>query len=57
MPLTHFLLLVLAVIVAAVLTLWVSFTAGVPEVALALVVLTAAAVIHLGHRNRHDHEG
>lgn len=57
MPLTHFLLLIVAVIVGAAVTLWVSFSAGVPEVALALVALTAAALVHLGHRNGHDHEG
>ncbi|MDB6176603.1 hypothetical protein PAF17_03685 [Paracoccus sp. Z330] len=57
MPLTHFLLLVLAVVLGAAVTLWVSFSAGVPEVALALVALTAAALVHLGHRSGHDHKG
>jgi hypothetical protein len=57
MPLPHFLLLMIAVLLAAALTLWISVAAGVPEVALALIVLSAAALVHLGHRNRHDHRG
>ncbi|WP_272858614.1 hypothetical protein [Paracoccus stylophorae] len=57
MPLPHFLLLIVAVLLAAALTLFVFFAAGVPEIALALIVLTAAALLHLGQRNRHDHEG
>lgn len=57
MPLPHFLLLMLAVVLAALLTLWASFAIGVPEMALLLIALTAAALLHFGHRNGHDHEG
>lgn len=57
MPLPHFLLLILAVFLAAALTLWASFVIGVPELALLLIALSAAAIVHLGHRNGHDHEG
>ncbi|MDP5308379.1 hypothetical protein [Paracoccus spongiarum] len=57
MPLPHFLLMILAVVVAALLTLWASFAAGVPEMAFLLIALSAAALIHLGHRNGHDHRG
>lgn len=57
MPLPHFLLLMIVVLLAAVLTLWVAFAAGVPELVLVLFALTAAALLHLDHRNRHDHRG
>ncbi|MCF3973165.1 hypothetical protein [Paracoccus salsus] len=57
MPLPHFLMLILAVVMAAALTLLASFAAGVPEVVLALIVLGAAAWMHLRHRRVHDHEG
>lgn len=57
MPLTHFLLMILAVALAAILTLWASFAVGVPEMALLLVALSAAALVHLRHRNGHDHDG
>lgn len=57
MPLPHFLLLIIAILFAAMLTLWVFFAAGIPEVAVALIVLTGAALLHLGHRSGHDHEG
>ena len=46
MPLPHFLLMIVAVIVAAAATLWVSFANGVPLVALALAALIAAASGH-----------
>lgn len=54
MPLPHFLLLIAVVILAAAVTLWVSVSAGVPLVALGLIALTGAAVLHLTMR---DHEG
>lgn len=57
MPLPHFLLLILAVLLAAALTLWASFVIGVPELALVLIALSAAALLHLGHRPGHDHQG
>lgn len=57
MPLPHFLMMLLAVVLAALVTLFASFAAGVPEVALVLVLLTAAALVHIGHRSRHDHDG
>ncbi|MBU3030783.1 hypothetical protein [Paracoccus marinaquae] len=57
MPLPHFLLLIMAVLVAAFLTLWASIATGVPELALVLIALSAAALVHLGHRNGHDHKG
>lgn len=56
MPLPHFLLMLLAVIVAAALTLWVSMSAGVPLIALLLVALSAAALLHLAQRNRDDQD-
>lgn len=55
MPLPHFLLMILAVVLAAALTLWASIASGLPEVALLFAALTGAALVHLGHRNRHDH--
>ena len=54
MPLPHFLLMIAAVILAAALTIWASLSAGVPLVALGLIALTGAAVLHLSMR---DHEG
>lgn len=57
MPLPHFLLMIAAVLVAAFLTLWASFAVGMPELALLLIALSAAALLHLGHRNGHDHRG
>lgn len=56
MPLPHFLLLILAVIVAAAMTLWVMFSAGVPQIAILLVALTGAALVHFSVRKRHDHD-
>ena len=47
MPLPHFLILILAVILAAGLTIWVASAVGVPLVVLALVLLMAAGVVHL----------
>ena len=56
MPLPHFLFLIAAVFLVAALTLWASFAAGVPVVALALIALSAAALLHLTQGNRHDHD-
>ncbi len=53
MPLPHFLLMLAAVTIAAALTLWATLSAGVPLIALALIALTAAAVLRLSMR---DHE-
>ncbi len=55
MPLPQFLMLMLAVIVAAAATLWLSLSHGVPFVALALVALIAAGVLHLGGRDNQQH--
>lgn len=57
MPLPHFLLMILAVLFAGLVTLLLSFAVGLPEVAVILVLLSAAALAHLGHRIRHDHDG
>ena len=54
MPLPHFLVMIAAVIMAAALTIWATLSAGVPPVALALIALTGAAVLHLSMR---DNEG
>lgn len=54
MPLPHFLLMIAVVVMAAALTIWASVSAGVPLIALALIALTGAAVLHLSMR---DHEG
>lgn len=56
MPLPHFLILVLAVILAAGLTIWAASAVGVPLFALGLLALVAAAVAHLTARDRHSHE-
>lgn len=54
MPLPHFLLLIAAVILAAAVTLWASFAAGMPELLLGLVALGAAGFVHLSAGKRHD---
>lgn len=56
MPLPHFLLLLMAVILAAALTLWLSFAIGMPEIMLALLALAGAALVHMSVRNHHDPE-
>ncbi|WP_169308761.1 hypothetical protein [Paracoccus gahaiensis] len=56
MPLTHFLMLIAAVILAAGLTLWFGLSAGVPPAAILVVTLGAALLLHLGQRNGHDHD-
>ncbi|MDO5369558.1 hypothetical protein [Paracoccus sp. (in: a-proteobacteria)] len=50
MPLPHFLMLVLAVIVAAGVTLVVAVSLGIPLQVLALGTVIAAAVAHLSAR-------
>lgn len=57
MPLPHFLLLIMAVILAAALTLWLAIALGVPEAALILPLLGAAAILHLSVGKRHDRHG
>lgn len=54
MPLPHFLLLILMVIIAAAFTLWISFTSGVSLIALLLPALMAAAVAHVTIRKNQD---
>lgn len=56
MPLPHFLILVLGVILGAALTLWAAFSAGAPVVVLAMVTLSAAAALHLVHDRGRDHD-
>ncbi len=57
MPLPHFLMMLVTVILAAALTLWAGFAAGVPLAAMVLVALSAAAVLHLRQRGGHDQDG
>lgn len=56
MPLPHFLLLIVVVLVTAALTLWVGFASGVPLFALVLLGLTAALLLHLSTRDHHDQD-
>ncbi|WP_196216712.1 hypothetical protein [Paracoccus shanxieyensis] len=53
MPLPHFLILILAVILAAALTLWIASASGVPLMAMALVILMAAGIAHFAMREDH----
>ena len=55
MPLTHFLMLICAVVIGAALTLWAGVAAGLPVVTILLLALSAALLVHLGHRDNHDH--
>ncbi|SFA44705.1 hypothetical protein SAMN04487972_103253 [Paracoccus halophilus] len=55
MPLPHFLLLILVVILAAGVTIWMANAAGIPLFALGLVALLAAALVHLSARDHHKH--
>lgn len=57
MPLPYFLSLLIAVVSAAALTLLASFAVGLSETALALILLSGAAVLHLTLRDRHDPNG
>ncbi|MDS9468071.1 hypothetical protein RGQ15_10885 [Paracoccus sp. MBLB3053] len=53
MPLPHFLILILLVILASGLTIWAASSVGVPFFALGLVALLAAAIGHLAvHEDR-----
>lgn len=56
MPLTHFLLLIVVVILAGAFTLWASLAAGIPLMTLLLVALSGAALLHFSTRNWHDHD-
>ncbi len=56
MPLPHFLLLLFAVLTFAFISIWAAFSANVMIVPLVLVALSGAALIHVGHIQRHDHE-
>ena len=56
MPLPHFLVLIVAVIIGAALTLWAAFSAGAPVVVLAMVTLSAAAALHLAQDRNRDHD-
>ena len=47
MPLPHFLILLLAVILAAGLTIWLVTAIGVPLYVSGLIALSAAAIAHL----------
>ncbi|OYW54076.1 MAG: hypothetical protein B7Z31_11645 [Rhodobacterales bacterium 12-65-15] len=45
MPLTHFLVLILCVVLAAGLSLWLAIGAGVPLVALGFAALAASVIL------------
>lgn len=47
MPLPHFLMMMLLVLLAAVLTIWAAASAGLPVATLAVTALLAAAAVHL----------
>ncbi|SIS84411.1 hypothetical protein [Phaeovulum vinaykumarii] len=47
LPLPHFLVLVVAVILAAALTLWAAFRAGISLMAVGLLALAGAGVVRL----------
>ncbi len=51
MPLPHFLILILAVILAAGLTIWAASAIGIPLFALGLLALLAAAIADLKPRD------
>lgn len=53
MPLPHFLILIIAVTLAAGLTIWAASAVGIPLFALALIALMAAAIAHLAMRQDH----
>ena len=61
MPLPHFLLLIMAVVVAAALTLGALLALGLPEISLLILLLGAALLahlVHLGDRDSHrDQDG
>lgn len=51
MPLPHFLMIMIAVIVAAAATLWISFDRGLPLITLSLAALVAAGIVHFVRRD------
>jgi len=57
MPLTHFLAVVVGAVLLAALTLWAGLSAGIPPMAFLIIALSAALLLHLNLRNRHDHDG
>lgn len=61
MPLPHFLMLIMAVVVAAALTLWALLASGLPQISLLIVALAAALLVHLVHSGQrgthHDQDG
>lgn len=56
MPLPYFLMMILAVVLAGALTLWVALSAGLSVMVLAMVALSAAAVLHLARDRNGDHD-
>lgn len=53
MPLPHFLLLLITVVLAAALTIWVASAVGAPLLGLAVLLLMGAGVAHLAtHMDR-----
>lgn len=56
MTLPHFLLLVLAVIFAAGITLYVMFSAGIPQITIVLAALTGAVLVHFSTRHHRDQD-
>ena len=57
MPLPHFLLMLIAVVFAAAVTLWVTVAADIPMVLLALVALSAAVLVHYSQKDHPGHDG
>lgn len=53
MPLPHFLILILAVILTAGLTIWAASAVGIPLFALGLLALAGAGIAHLSARDHH----
>lgn len=47
MPLPHFLLMLIAAIALAGLTIWAAFAMGIPAVLLGLIALVAALLTHV----------
>ncbi|MFV0384821.1 hypothetical protein [Paracoccus sp. (in: a-proteobacteria)] len=57
MPLPQFLLTILLVAIATVMTLWASVASGISLLLLALVILSVAAVLHLSISSHRDQDG
>ncbi|WP_170295199.1 hypothetical protein [Paracoccus aestuariivivens] len=53
MPLPHFLILIVAVILTGALTIWIAASIGIPLYVLGVVALTAAAIVHFATRVDH----